>query len=104
MRKFLEILCAGVVLLPFAGLLLSRMAGFPAAHAAGAEEPAAKKRPVAVFDTNKGSFRVELYTDLAPNTAQNFIDLFTNMNSTWVPVSRYLFNTIIISAAATFGR
>jgi len=36
-------------------------------------------------------------------TLQNFIDLFTNMNSTWVPVTRYLFNTIIISVAATFG-
>ena len=36
-------------------------------------------------------------------TLQNYIDLFTNMNSTWVPISRYLFNTIIISVAATFG-
>ncbi len=36
-------------------------------------------------------------------TAQNFIDLFSNINSTWVPISRYLFNTIIISVAATFG-
>ncbi|MCR4818500.1 MAG: peptidylprolyl isomerase [Fretibacterium sp.] len=66
MRKFLEILCAGAVLMPCVGLL------FP--HAAVAGEPAAK-RPVAVFDTTMGSFRIELYTDLAPNTAQNFIDL-----------------------------
>lgn len=36
-------------------------------------------------------------------TLQNFIDLFTNMNSTWVPMSRYIFNTVIISVAATFG-
>ena len=36
-------------------------------------------------------------------TWQNFIDLFSNMNSTWVPISRYLFNTIIISVSATFG-
>ena len=36
-------------------------------------------------------------------TMQNFIDLFSNMNSTWVPISRYIFNTIIISVAATFG-
>ncbi len=36
-------------------------------------------------------------------TMQNFIDLFTNMNSTWVPITRYLFNTVIISVAATFG-
>ena len=74
MRKFFEVLCAGAVLLPFVGLLLPRIAGFPAARAAGAEEPAAK-RPSAVFDTSMGTFRIELYTDLAPNTAQNFIDL-----------------------------
>ncbi|MBQ0101581.1 MAG: carbohydrate ABC transporter permease [Firmicutes bacterium] len=36
-------------------------------------------------------------------TWQNFLDLFTNMNSTWVPISRYLANTIFISVAATFG-
>lgn len=36
-------------------------------------------------------------------TLQNFIDLFTNMTSTWVPISRYIFNTIIISVLATFG-
>jgi len=36
-------------------------------------------------------------------TLQNFIDLFSNMNSTWVPISRYIFNTVIISVAATFG-
>lgn len=36
-------------------------------------------------------------------TLQNFIDLFTNMNSTWVPISRYMFNTIIISVGATLG-
>lgn len=36
-------------------------------------------------------------------TLQNFIDLFTNMNMTWVPISRYIFNTIIISVLATLG-
>lgn len=36
-------------------------------------------------------------------TLQHFIDLFTNLNSTWVPVSRYIFNTVYISIAATFG-
>jgi ABC-type sugar transport system, permease component len=36
-------------------------------------------------------------------TLQNFIDLFTNMNSTWVPISRYIFNTVIISVLATLG-
>ena len=33
------------------------------------------KRPVATFDTSMGTFKVELFTDLAPKTAQNFIDL-----------------------------
>lgn len=36
-------------------------------------------------------------------TLQNFIDLFTNLNVTWVPISRYIFNTIIISVLSTFG-
>jgi len=36
-------------------------------------------------------------------TLQNFIDLFTNINITWVPVSRYIFNTVFISVASTFG-
>ena len=36
-------------------------------------------------------------------TFKNFIDLFTNMNSTWVPLSRYIFNTVYISVASTFG-
>ena len=33
------------------------------------------KRPVADFDTSMGSFRIELYSDLAPNTVKNFVDL-----------------------------
>lgn len=36
-------------------------------------------------------------------TLKNFVDLFTNMNATWVPMSRYIFNTIFISVASTFG-
>ena len=36
-------------------------------------------------------------------TMKNFIDLFTNMNQTWVPISRYIFNTIYISVASTVG-
>ncbi len=36
-------------------------------------------------------------------TLKNFVDLFTNMNSTWVPISRYIFNTVYISVAATLG-
>ncbi len=36
-------------------------------------------------------------------TMQNFIDLFASMTSTWVPISRYAFNTIYISLGATVG-
>ena len=34
---------------------------------------------------------------------KNFADLFTNINSTWVPMSRYIFNTVLISVGATVG-
>ncbi|MBQ7733078.1 MAG: peptidylprolyl isomerase [Synergistaceae bacterium] len=33
------------------------------------------KRPVANFVTNMGNFKIELYSDLAPNTVNNFIEL-----------------------------
>ena len=65
MKIFLELLCAAAaVCLP---LLLPR--------AACAEEGETPRRPVAVFNTNMGQFQAELYTDLAPVTAGNFIDL-----------------------------
>jgi cyclophilin family peptidyl-prolyl cis-trans isomerase len=32
-------------------------------------------RPTATFETSMGTFKVELFSDLAPKTAQNFIDL-----------------------------
>jgi cyclophilin family peptidyl-prolyl cis-trans isomerase len=35
----------------------------------------AAERPAAIFETSKGTFKVELFTDLAPLTAGNFIDL-----------------------------
>jgi cyclophilin family peptidyl-prolyl cis-trans isomerase len=35
----------------------------------------AAERPTAVFDTSMGTFKVELFTDLAPQTAGNFIEL-----------------------------
>jgi cyclophilin family peptidyl-prolyl cis-trans isomerase len=35
----------------------------------------AAERSVAVFETSMGTFRAELFTDLAPLTAGNFIDL-----------------------------
>ncbi len=36
-------------------------------------------------------------------TLRNFSDLFMLMNTSWVPFSRYIFNTILISVGGTFG-
>ena len=36
-------------------------------------------------------------------TLNNFVDLFVAMNSSWVPFSRYLLNTVIITAGGTVG-
>ena len=36
-------------------------------------------------------------------TLKNFGDLFTLMSTSWVPFSRYIFNTVLITAVGTFG-
>ena len=36
-------------------------------------------------------------------TFKNFTDLFKLMSTSWVPFSRYIFNTVFISVAGTFG-
>ncbi len=36
-------------------------------------------------------------------TLTNFRDLFILMNTSWVPFSRYIFNTVLISVLGTFG-
>ena len=36
-------------------------------------------------------------------TPTNFSDLFTLMNQSWVPFSRYIFNTVFTTVAGTFG-
>ena len=36
-------------------------------------------------------------------TISNFRDLFTLMNTSWVPFSRYIFNTLFTSVMGTFG-
>lgn len=36
-------------------------------------------------------------------TFDNFKDLFNLMNDSWVPFSRYIFNTVLISVGGTFG-
>ena len=36
-------------------------------------------------------------------TLNNFSDLFVLMNTSWVPFSRYIFNTVLVSVAGTAG-
>lgn len=36
-------------------------------------------------------------------TFQNFTDMFNSLSNSWVPFSRYIFNTIIYSVGGTFG-
>lgn len=36
-------------------------------------------------------------------TLKNFSDLFELMNESWVPFSRYVFNTVLVSLTGTFG-
>ncbi len=36
-------------------------------------------------------------------TTKNFTDLFSLLNTSWVPFSRYIFNTVLITFAGTFG-
>lgn len=36
-------------------------------------------------------------------TLSNFSDMFKSMSSSWVPFSRYIFNTVFISVMGTFG-
>ena len=36
-------------------------------------------------------------------TLKNFTDLFSLLSDSWVPFSRYIFNTVFITAAGTFG-
>ena len=36
-------------------------------------------------------------------TLENFSDLFSLMNTSWVPFSRYIFNTVLITACGTLG-
>jgi cyclophilin family peptidyl-prolyl cis-trans isomerase len=51
------------------GIALAVLFGFSCVPASAAE------RPEAVFDTSMGTFKAELFTDLAPLTAGNFIEL-----------------------------
>ena len=40
---------------------------------------------------------------VANPTFKNFKDLFQNLNNSWIPFSRYLFNTLLVSVVGTGG-
>ncbi len=61
----LSAMVAAAVMFPFAA---------KQAEAADAAE-AAPKRQVATFETNYGTFKIELFNDLAPKTVKNFVGL-----------------------------
>ena len=63
MLKLLGVLALGAAMLP----VLS--------SPASADEESPAKRPVASFTTSMGNFRIELYSDLAPKTVDNFVSL-----------------------------
>lgn len=64
----------------FLARFLMLMMGSFFIHTLHAEEPKENlsmttKRPVVVFETNKGNFEVTLFTDIAPKTCENFLGL-----------------------------
>ena len=63
MLKILGVLALGAAMLPFVSA------------PAFADETAPAKRPVAAFTTSMGNFKIELYSDLAPKTVENFVSL-----------------------------
>ena len=56
-------------------MLLMLSVGCGAQENEKGENTVAKSNPIAVFETNKGTFEVELFADKAPKTAGNFMDL-----------------------------
>lgn len=60
--KFISIITMAVIICGCAGFLT-------------ATAEAAVKRQTATFDTSMGTFKVELFNDLAPKTVKNFTDL-----------------------------
>lgn len=55
-------------------VLVIALAVLPAAFS-DAAWAAGVSRPVAVFETSMGNFKIELFNDLAPKTCRNFMDL-----------------------------
>jgi cyclophilin family peptidyl-prolyl cis-trans isomerase len=62
----------------FSALLISACLSFILSPGWGAVACAAEKkpkRPVATFETSMGTFKIELFDDLAPKTCRSFMDL-----------------------------
>lgn len=69
------VLCCSMLL--FAGCSATNTGKTPS-QSAGQQQSTVAVNPhnsIAVFETSKGTFRIELYEDKAPNTAKNFITL-----------------------------
>ena len=64
-----------IAILTFLIAISAFLKAFAAAPASAAEAEAAAKRQTAVFETSMGTFKIELYNDLAPVTVKNFTDL-----------------------------
>ncbi|MDR2442496.1 MAG: peptidylprolyl isomerase [Deltaproteobacteria bacterium] len=56
----------------YLAIIVSCLILFMASGASAQEAPATPKRTVAVFETTMGTFKAELYDDLAPHTTANF--------------------------------
>ncbi len=64
-----------IAILTFLIAVSAFLKAFAAGPASAAEAEAAAKRQTAVFETSMGTFKIELYNDLAPVTVKNFTDL-----------------------------
>ncbi|MGD9640356.1 MAG: peptidylprolyl isomerase, partial [Synergistaceae bacterium] len=64
-----------IAILTFLIAISAFLKAFAAAPASAEEAEAAAKRQTAVFETSMGTFKIELYNDLAPVTVKNFTDL-----------------------------
>ncbi|HUD01914.1 MAG TPA: peptidylprolyl isomerase [Rhabdochlamydiaceae bacterium] len=61
------------------------------------------KRPVVVFETNKGNFEVTLFPDVAPKTCENFLGLAQNNKYNGVKFHRVIPKFMIQGGDTTKG-
>ncbi len=71
-----------IAILTFLIAISAFLKAFAAAPASAEEAEAAAKRQTAVFETSMGTFKIELYNDLAPVTVKNFTDLIKKIITT----------------------